>query len=423
MPVYEEKEKINGQKRYYIRTYVTDENGNKRQITRHSKEWTGRDGYWLACSKEAELKSKKVYQDSNLTLDELFERYFDDINLKLKKSSAQKHLDNYKIYIKNFLGYKKVKDITTKDVLDFHNYLNTIERKTNSKTSKRKSSQYLLSTSYKKTIHITLSATLQFGCKYYNLEKNVASIVGNFKSAKGTGKKELYFLTKSEFEKFIKEEKNKTYQNFFTLLFYTGLRRGELLALTKNDLDLNHNEMKINKSINPKNGILATIPKTDKSNRTLKMLKNVNDLFLEIKETTPTEEIFGLKNIKPTTLQRKCDNNCKLAGITKNIRIHDFRHSFASLCIEKGVPIELLSEYLGHENISTTLNTYAHLYPNSQDKLVAILDERPIKIKLDKQQELIDSIMSFISMNLLKGKSVKEITAFLSNTDPDYFLK
>ena len=93
------------------------------------------------------------------------------------------------------------------------------------------------------------------------------------------------------------------------------------------------------------------------------------------------------------------------------------------MCIFKGMPIEIISEYLGHESISTTLNTYAHLYPNSQEKLVAVLDGRPIEIKLDRQQELIDSIMSFISINLLKGKSVEEITNFLSNTDSDYFLK
>lgn len=56
MPVYEEKEKINGQKRYFIRTYVTDEFGKRKQITRHNKNWIGRDGYWLAYQEESELK-------------------------------------------------------------------------------------------------------------------------------------------------------------------------------------------------------------------------------------------------------------------------------------------------------------------------------------------------------------------------------
>ena len=120
--------------------------------------------------------------------------------------------------------------------------------------------------------------------------------------------------------------------------------------------------------------MLAELPKTDKSNRKIKMVNKVFDL---LKEYVPicNQELFGLQKIKPTTLQRKCDNNCKKANITRNIRIHDFRHSFASMCIDKGVPIEVISEYLGHENISTTLETYAHLYPNSQDKLINILGD------------------------------------------------
>lgn len=104
------------------------------------------------------------------------------------------------------------------------------------------------------------------------------------------------------------------------------------------------------------------------------MLNKVSKLLKEYIKNVDDKTIFGLKNIKPTTLQRKCDKNCLKAGITKNIRIHDFRHSFASLCINNNVPIEILSEYLGHESISTTINTYAHLYPDSQDKLLNILN-------------------------------------------------
>ena len=56
------------------------------------------------------------------------------------------------------------------------------------------------------------------------------------------------------------------------------------------------------------------------------------------------------------------------------MRTHDFRHSFASLCINNDVPIEIISGYLGHENISTTLDIYSHLYPDSQNKLVEKLN-------------------------------------------------
>ena len=83
MPVYEEKEKINGQKRYYIRTYVTDENGKKKQITKHNKGWIGRDGYWLAYNEEGNIKAKHKYMLSKISLKGLYDDYLNYcINIK-----------------------------------------------------------------------------------------------------------------------------------------------------------------------------------------------------------------------------------------------------------------------------------------------------------------------------------------------------
>ena len=68
-----------------------------------------------------------------------------------------------------------------------------------------------------------------------------------------------------------------------------------------------------------------------------------------------------------------------------DFRIHDFRHSFATMCIDKGIPINIISEYLGHENVSTTMNIYGHLYSNSQDKLITMLSEN--QRKQDQKQD------------------------------------
>ena len=119
-------------------------------------------------------------------------------------------------------------------------------------------------------------------------------------------------------------------------------------------------------SVNPKNGKIMS-PKTSKSNRKIKMLPYVAEEFKTLSKST--SHIF-LNKITPTTLDRKCKNNCKKAEIKKNIRIHDFRHSFASLSITANVKIEIISQYLGHENISTTLDIYSHLYPNVQQQLI-----------------------------------------------------
>ena len=347
---------------------------NSKQVTRHNKNWIGRDGKKEAEREEIRIKSKTYTQFENIKLNELFELYYKSIVNNQKKSSLRKEKDNYNLFIKNTLGNKCVKKITSTDIIDFHNYLDEQKIIIKNEYSKKGVGEHPLSISYKQSIHTTLSSILNFGCKYIGLEKNVAKIVGNFKTPKGTKKNEMNILTISEFENFIYFKENDIYKRFFTILFYTGMRRGELLALTVDDINFETREINIDKAINPKNGVLAELPKTDKSNRKIKMVNKVFDL---LKEYVPicNQELFGLQKIKPTTLQRKCDNNCKKANITRNIRIHDFRHSFASMCIDKSVPIEVISEYLGHENILTTLETYAHLYPNSQDKLINILGD------------------------------------------------
>lgn len=385
MPVYEERALVNGQKRYFIRTYVKDSNGKLKQITKHNKNWIGREG-----KKEAEWEEKRLQcsiapTKDNLTLNGLFEAYFSHISNIQKPSTLRKTRDNYVLHIKNVLGDKIASQITTKDVLHLHHILDNKRIKINCADSKRNIGEHPLSVTYKKTIHITLNSILQFGCKFFDLEKNVASIVGNFKKQKGSVKEVMNFLTIEEFNKFIELEQNELYKDFFTILFYTGMRRGELLALElDNDVDFQNKKIYITKSLNPKNGKLATTPKTNKSNRQLTMLKIVYDILIKYKQLNISQP-FSFDKIKPTTLQRKCDKNCKEANINKNIRIHDFRHSFATMCINNQVPIEVISDYLGHENISTTLDTYSHLYPNSQAKLINILDN--ILIKQDQKQD------------------------------------
>ena len=109
MPVYEEKEKVNGQKRYYIRTYVTDEFGKRKQITRHNKTWIGRDGYWLAYQEESMLKSKKINKHENITLKELYNEYLNHKKPMLKLSTYLKYKDDIENLNKLKKGLQKLK--------------------------------------------------------------------------------------------------------------------------------------------------------------------------------------------------------------------------------------------------------------------------------------------------------------------------
>lgn len=355
MPIYEEKEKINGQKRYYIRTYVADGNGKRKQITKHCKDWVGRDGYWLAYQEEIKCRNNKNEKNEvNITLKELYEKYLDHKKPMVKLSTYLKYKDDIENYILPYIKSKIANQITPGNILKWQDKIN----------------QSHLSIYTKKRVYTTFSSLLKFGCLSYGLKENAVLMVDNFKEPKGKKVKKMNFLTKSEFDIFISHEKNEIYRDFFTILFYTGMRRGELLALTKEDINFDENTITINKTYNPryKNyNVEETEPKTAKSNRKIQMLDIVRYTFSNMELNAKTRIFNG---ISLTTLKNHCDKNIFNSNINKNIRIHDFRHSFASMCIDKNVPIGIISEYLGHENISITLDIYSHLYPNAQKKLL-----------------------------------------------------
>lgn len=355
MPVYEEIDKTNGQKRYFIRTYV-NVNGKQKQITRHNKSWLGRNGYLSAMQEEIRLKNNANEPLINSTLEDVYNSYIQELSSYSKLGTIKKHKDNLTLYVLPFFVNMEINRIDNKCVL---NWKNIIEK-------------YNFSLNYKKGIFVSFSALMNHAHKYFNLKINPVREVGNFKQSKGIKKKEMNIMSESQFNEFIKVESNNLYKVAFTTLFYTGIRRGELLALTWNDIDFKNKTIIINKTLNPK--LVDTnnnAPKTDKSNRKIKVLELVLDNIKTLDRTS--DRIFG--DIKLTTLKRKCDSNCKKINVN-DFRIHDFRHSFVSMCIDHDISINIISEYVGHENITTTLNTYSHLYPNSQEKLIEKLGKK-----------------------------------------------
>ena len=193
----------------------------------------------------------------------------------------------------------------------------------------------------------------------------------------------MSYLTEREFLEFIKYEEDKIYSIFFKLLFYTGMRKGEALALEWENIDFNKKIITINKTYNT-NFKLITLPKTEKSKRKILMSEIVYNELYNIYSQGFTGPIFK-DYIRATTLREHCGRNLEKAEINKHIRIHDFRHSFASLCINKNIPIYIVSEYLGHKSVNITLEVYSHLYPNSQDYLINVINDE--KEKQDQKQD------------------------------------
>ena len=161
----------------------------------------------------------------------------------------------------------------------------------------------------------------------------------------------------------------------FQMLYWTGIREGELLALTPADFDFERGTVKISKTYQRLKGKdVITSPKTKKSNRTIQM---PDFLCEEMQEFFKMQ--YGLKKkdriftINKSYLHREMDRGAEAAGV-KRIRIHDLRHSHISLLIDMGFSAVAIADRVGHESIEITYR-YAHLFPSKQKEMASKLDD------------------------------------------------
>lgn len=161
----------------------------------------------------------------------------------------------------------------------------------------------------------------------------------------------------------------------FMLLYWTGMRLGEVLALTPADIDFEKRTISITKSYQRlgKQDVI-TPPKTRKSKRIITipefLIADLQDYLSSLYEVKDTDRLLPVTKYY---LEHEMKRGIKVSGV-KKIRVHDLRHSHASLLVEMGFsPLEI-ADRLGHEKIETTLNTYSHLYPNKRTVLAEKLD-------------------------------------------------
>lgn len=177
-------------------------------------------------------------------------------------------------------------------------------------------------------------------------------------------KKQSRALTHEEEARFVEACKMSNQGNLFLLCLYQGLRLGEALALTYDDIDFTAKTLTVNKSIDSLGNV--TTPKTTTSIRTLPLFSNTAELF----EQRNSGNIF--------TYPRKVYQNnmlriCKRLGFN-GISIHSLRHTFATRCSERGVAVKVVQKWLGHSTIDMTLNVYTHVNADFEQKEIAKFD-------------------------------------------------
>ncbi len=305
----------------------------------------------------------KTKADVGMLFSDFIELYFEDLSHRLKPST----LDNKHWIIDQKItpvfGKIPLNEISSTDVRKWQNKL----------TSYRDENGEPYADTYLKTINNQLTAIFNYAVKFYNLPENPCHKAGSM------GKKdadEMLFWTKDEFERFIEAVKDKpqSYAAYMTL-YYTGMRIGELTALTLSDVDLDKATITINKSFQRLNGKdVITTPKTPKSNRTITIPQGLCDCLREyIAQCYGLERNDRLFAFTKHFMRHEMLRGCKKSGV-KVIRVHDTRHSHASLLIEMGFSPLLIADRLGHEKVQTTMDTYSHLYPSKQIEVANKLD-------------------------------------------------
>lgn len=300
----------------------------------------------------------------NLTMPfaSFYEVYIEDKTPRLRLSTRLQKETLITTKILPHFGNRLINEITPKDVLHWQNELLRFK----SESGKPYSQTYL------RTIHNQLAAIFNHACRFYNLKENPATKAGSI------GKKNaatINFWTHNEYCKFaLAVTGEPDYFYSFEVLYWTGIRLGELLALTVSDIDFKEGTININKSYQRLQGKdVITAPKTYKSNRIItipeKLCLGLNR-YVDNQANIDTESrIFSSSKSK---LSSYLKTTTKAIGI-KPICIHEFRHSHASLLIELGYPLMAIADRLGHENVITTYR-YAHLLPNKQAEIALQLN-------------------------------------------------
>lgn len=212
----------------------------------------------------------------------------------------------------------------------------------------------------------------QFGHNVYGFPNDAAMLK---KLKKDKKKADMVTWTVPEFNRFLEEVEGEHYRNFFYFVYWTGLRRGEALALRAEDFDLDEGTFYVYHQIKYfKDGFFDL--KTDASERTLKIPPSLQAFLKPILERCTEEAPFvfgGEVSLPITNVRRRLNDAIKRSGV-KPIRLHDFRHSFATNLIGSGANIVAVSHYLGHSTIQQTLDTYTHLLEKADDQMVDLVE-------------------------------------------------
>lgn len=313
------------------------------------------------------MLSHTYLTSSNPTLEEWYYIWLETFcKPVVKEYTAQGYQQRFRAYILPKLGSYKLQELSTVVCQQF-----IVDLFNNGRTRERKNATKELSiatvSSVKRILHICLEKAVDEEL----ISKNPCSKV----KLPNAQKPEMKTLKKEELSAFLEETKKSDCYEFYYLELTTGLRLGEICALTWDDLDIENKTINVNKSVmRVNNKIVVNTPKTKSSIRKVKLCNECVELLLQLKQKQIVESKYMFPSpvtgeLRDTAaVTRRLHRIQDRAGIPR-IRFHDLRHSFATLSLEQGVDIKTVSHMLGHTDAGFTMNTYMHVTDTMQESV------------------------------------------------------
>ena len=338
------------------------------------KDWLGK---WQQKTKRGFSKKKEALdyevefkgrftRSANIPFSSLVDNYMEDLisNKKIAVTTAAKKKDKFDRFIIPFFGNRPINTIEEIDVLNWQTW---VQQKGYDKYP-----TIGYAPTYLRNINNELVAILNYAFRYYRLPVNPCARAGAMGKSDADS---MEIWTLDEYQQFIGYSDKERATLAFDILYWSGIREGELLALTPGDF-LPTMELNINKSFAILDGEhIIKEPKNETSERIVAipqfLYDEVMDYTSSIYGLAPTDRIFDFTK---SFLLHEIKRVAEIAGL-KPIRVHDLRHSHVSLLIEMGFNILMISERIGHKSVQTTWNTYAHLYPDKGKQIAFGLQE------------------------------------------------
>ena len=301
--------------------------------------------------------------DMDMTFADFCELYERDRRPRVKESTWLTKANIIQNKLIPAFGDRIISEIDTKDIIAWQNEL----------LAYRDEKKQPYSNTYLKTVHNQMVSILNHAVRHYGLKSNPASQAGCIGSKE---REEMNFWTKEEYLKFAEAIMDKPMSYYaFEMLYWCGIREGELLALTPADFNFTKRTVRINKTYQRFHGQdLITSPKTKKSVRTVEMpeflCEEMQEYLSSLYKIQKNDRIFPFTR---SFLLHEMNRGTAAAGV-KLIRVHDLRHSHISLLIDMGFSAVAIADRVGHESIDITYR-YAHMFPSRQMDMAARLNK------------------------------------------------